>query len=235
MSERSDHPHRLLHRPHTALGSGVALLVLAAVLTAAVGPHPPASAPATTLASIGHTDQATYDLMQHLRFLPLTWLAYGLNVLGGGIVTIPLRAAVVIALSWKRRFLHAVAFASTWLFSELALSLMKVTVHRGRPPDPMVHTSGYSFPSGHSTAGASIGVALVVAAVAPGEHRRRWEWLAAGFAFLMGLSRVYLNAHWLSDAMSGVVVGAGIALVCTGVVSFVAHRRYRTVEAASSD
>ena len=71
---------------------------------------------------------------------------------------------------------------------------------------------GYSFPSGHATAGAATAVALVLAFFPPGPRRRKWEWIAVGFAFLMAMSRVYLHAHWFSDVVAGVLLGSGIAL-----------------------
>ena len=53
----------------------------------------------------------------------------------------------------------------------------------------------------------------------PGSRRRGWEFAAAGFAFVMALSRVYLNAHWFSDVVAGVLVGASVALGTAGLVT----------------
>jgi undecaprenyl-diphosphatase len=36
--------------------------------------------------------------------------------------------------------------------------------------------------------------------------------LAAAFAVVMALSRVYLRAHWLSDALGGAALGAAVAI-----------------------
>jgi len=72
--------------------------------------------------------------------------------------------------------------------------------------------------------GAAIGISLVIAFLPAGHRRRVWEWMAAGFAFLMGLSRVYLNAHWLSDATTGVFLGAGVALTVAAVVALLDRR-----------
>jgi membrane-associated phospholipid phosphatase len=55
-------------------------------------------------------------------------------------------------------------------------------------------------------------VALVLAFFPPGRTRRRWELIALAFSFLMAVSRVYLAAHWFSDVVAGVLLGAGIAI-----------------------
>lgn len=65
-----------------------------------------------------------------------------------------------------------------------------------------------SFPSGHTT------VAFAAAAAVTSESRRWWPhetWLVApamyGGATLVGLSRMYNNAHWASDVALGAAIG----------------------------
>ncbi|MDB4873913.1 MAG: phosphoesterase PA-phosphatase related protein [Gemmatimonadetes bacterium] len=77
--------------------------------------------------------------------------------------------------------------------------------------------SGYqSFPSGHATA------AFAAASVVTSESQRWWPqgiWLVApamyGGATLVGLSRMYNNAHWASDVVVGAAIGtfSGIKVV----------------------
>jgi undecaprenyl-diphosphatase len=72
---------------------------------------------------------------------------------------------------------------------------------------------GTSFPSGHSVAATVTVVAAVIALVPPGRARVAWGAAAAAFSVLMALSRAYLGAHWLSDALAGVLLGASGALL----------------------
>ena len=190
----------------------LALLAALAFIGFAVGRHPPAAAPHTTIGSVGNFDLKVYRWMDDIRNTPLTWLFRFLNVIGSGYVTIPIRAIASIVLAVRRRWRAFGAFVLTWVASEELLSFLKAWFHRGRPPGPLVSTNGYSFPSGHAVAGAAMAVALVLAFFPPGDRRRKWEWIAIGFAFVMAFSRVYLYAHWFSDVVAGVLLGFGIAL-----------------------
>jgi len=48
--------------------------------------------------------------------------------------------------------------------------------------------------------------------------------IAAGFAVMMGVSRVYLRAHWLSDVVAGVALGAAVAIGVAVVMHYVVAR-----------
>lgn len=202
----------MLTNHRRALWYALAMLVACVLALAAVGRHPAGTSPTdTTVPFVGQFDASMYHWMDDIRVAPLTLLFRFLNVAGGGIVTIPLRAVVTAYLTLRRRWRKAAAFALTWIVSEVALTVLKAYFHRARPPQPLVSIDGYSFPSGHAVAGAAVAVGIVLAFFPPGE-RRRWEWLAAGFAFVMAFSRVYLNAHWFSDVVAGVLLGSGIAI-----------------------
>lgn len=64
------------------------------------------------------------------------------------------------------------------------------------------HTeSDKSFPSGHTTAAFAAMVPVFWLG------KKRVSWLALVFAFLMGLSRIYLVVHYPSDVLGGLLVG----------------------------
>jgi membrane-associated phospholipid phosphatase len=164
-------------------------------------------------------DTMIYHGADDIRNAPLTFLAKVLNVLGGGVVTIPLRTVVSIYLAFRRRWTALTGWLLTWFLAELTLTVSKAAFNRPRPPNPLVVTNGASFPSGHAVATAATAVALVLALMAPGPRRRKWEVIAALFAFVMALSRVYLNAHWFSDVVAGTLLGTGIAIASFAIAA----------------
>ena len=216
-----------------AIWWSLALLAGTVFAFVAVGRHLPSEAPATTLPLIGQWDLSVYHWMDDIRNEPLTLLARFLSILGGGIVTIPLRLLVSIWLIARRRWRVLAAWLLTWAAAEIVLSSAKAFYHRGRPTGALVETVGFSFPSGHAVAGAATAVALVLVFLSPGPKRRRWEVAAMIFAFVMAFSRVYLLAHWFSDVVAGVLLGTGIALGAAGLATEVRDIALRRTAASA--
>jgi membrane-associated phospholipid phosphatase len=202
-------------------GRDIAVTAVAVVLTAAVFA---AVADHGVLARIQHLDDAWLRLMISSRSGPVTAVAMFLNVLGLVYITLPVRIAIAGFLALRRRWWHLAAFAAAIAMSEILIGTLKGIYDRARPPGSLVATSGASFPSGHAIAASVTVVAAVIALVPPG--RRRAAWGAAGVAFsvLMALSRAYLGAHWLSDAIAGVLLGTSCALLAALAVGLLQRR-----------
>jgi undecaprenyl-diphosphatase len=136
------------------------------------------------------------------------------------------RLVVAGYLALRRRWWHFAAFVGAMVTSEILISLVKNLYDRPRPPLPLVHTSGASFPSGHAVATSVTAVALVLALLPTGPHRYVLGVAATLFALLMAVSRAYLAAHWLSDAVAGTLLGTSVALWSALVVELVRERRH---------
>ncbi len=203
-AERAE--HALVPSP----GRDITVTVVAVVLTAAVFV---AVAEHGALARIQHLDDAWLRIMISNRSGPVTAFAKFLNVLGLVYVTLPVRIVIAGFLALRRRWWHLTAFALAIAMSEILIGTLKGIYERARPLGSLVTTSGTSFPSGHSIAASVTVVAAVIALVPPGRRRAVWGAAAVVFSILMALSRAYLGAHWLSDAVAGVLLGTSCALV----------------------
>jgi undecaprenyl-diphosphatase len=162
-------------------------------------------------------DDAWLDAMVAIESGPLTFLSKTLDILGGALVTWPLRIILTAYLAVQRRWVALSVWIVTAVVAEASIGLLKEAYARPRPPDALVETSNFAFPSGHALMGAATAVALVVVFVKPGPHRRIWEVRAGVFALVMAMSRTYLRAHWLTDVVAGVLLGAAIAIAVAAV------------------
>jgi len=114
--------------------------------------------------------------------------------------------------------------------------LLKFFFHRARPSfdDPIVSLASFSFPSGH-TSGSTLfyGVlaAYLVCLSAQWSARVAWVVLAVCMVALVGLSRIYLGAHFLSDVLAAAAVsGAWLAVCITGVSTLRRRHAIRKTE-----
>jgi membrane-associated phospholipid phosphatase len=178
------------------------------------------------LSHIQRLDDSWLRLMISARDTPLTVIAKVFNVLGLVYVTLPARIAIAGYLAFRRQWWHLAVFAGAVLLSEVLIGPVKAAYDRARPPASLVATSGASFPSGHSIAASVTVFAAIIALVPAGRRRVAWGLPAAVFALLMGLSRAYLGAHWLSDAIAGLLLGTSCALLAA-VVADRAQRAWR--------
>ena len=133
----------------------------------------------------------------------------------------------------RRRKTLLIAWIAAFAGGGMLEKMLKVLVHRTRP---FFNTSGpdeqsLSFPSGHSMM-CFIGVAMLVYVLTiPGKiggtRRSILIGLAASFVLAVGISRVYLGAHFPSDVVGGFAFGAGWVSICVGVRGIVKHRYHR--------
>lgn len=160
----------------------------------------------------------------------LTRVMWAFTLLGDTIVVFALMVVtIVLLLVWgRRRYALLVGLVvSTGVAAE---TLVKVLVQRPRPPAGLMLVKTpmtYAFPSGHATASVLLYgvVVFVVFLEVPGVRERLLALLAAASVlFMIGLSRVYLGVHWMTDVHAGWALGAAWLALAIGV--FLAWVRY---------
>jgi membrane-associated phospholipid phosphatase len=102
-------------------------------------------------------------------------------------------------------------------------------VGRPRPPPAIWigHFSGAAFPSGHATQSVACYAMLAVILGAGRSARAKTAlWGAAVLiALIVGASRVYLGAHWLTDVLGGYALGTLLVAVIVIVALTLGRRR----------
>ncbi|HEV7957569.1 MAG: phosphoesterase PA-phosphatase [Microbacteriaceae bacterium] len=143
-----------------------------------------------------------------------------MNTIGGGVVgVVVVPIGIVVLLCLLRRFWAALYFAVSSVLSAVLVQLLKGTFARPRPEDMLVAADLGSFPSGHVANAATMAVVLGFIVW------RRWVWVAgAVYTVLMMISRTYLGAHWVSDTIGGLVLGAGVAVIIWAPLAQRLHR-----------
>ncbi len=128
-----------------------------------------------------------------------------------------------LVLWWKRCWFRLLTLVLVVPGGMVLDFLLKILFHRHRPSfaESFLIFYGYSFPSGHTMAATLLyGVLAVFAVIA----LEAWRWRVAAvlgafvMVLLVGFSRVYLGAHYLSDVLGAAAAGlAWLALCLTAV------------------
>lgn len=178
-------------------------------------------------------DRPLLDFAMTIRSPALNLIVVGYTEIAGpiGMPIIAVASLLVLAIhrrSWTPVILIVAAGGGSLLMTIAGKDL----IGRARPPltdavPPYEYSA--SFPSGHTlNAVAVAGVIAYLLILRQKTARARVLTVGAAvfFAITIGLTRVYLGHHWLTDVLAGWILGAAwLALVIT------AHRLYLTVRA----
>jgi undecaprenyl-diphosphatase len=147
----------------------------------------------------------------------------GIALLGGLELTVLLALALFIYL-WREGYRLAAFGAFALLPASLAEVAYKRTIAQPGPPRSLNHPdgpsltmllngggAGWSFPSGHMTRAVLIYglLAFVIQRLGGPGWLRRWAVpLAIAIVLLEAFDRLYLEVHWESDVLGGILLGA---------------------------
>ncbi len=150
-------------------------------------------------------------------WLPET--ARDLTALGG---TPMLVVMAVIAGSWLiliRRPGAALFYTGALIGGSALSNSMKALIGRIRPDElyQAAPVLGHSFPSGHallSTVGWVVLALLLMQTQQSRSARGFIMVMAAAIVLIVGLTRIYLGAHWATDVIAGWALGAAWTALC---------------------
>ena len=144
-----------------------------------------------------------------------------------GVLGVLLPVAVVVGVAVWVRSRSVTAAIAPWLSVVVCgqiVSVVKKSTDIARPPVEfqVAQIRNPSFPSGHAANTTALIVSVVLVAWCAAELSPRTKmWVSIGGAVIvtaMGLTRLVLNVHWLSDVLAGWCIGAAVGLAITGLL-----------------
>jgi undecaprenyl-diphosphatase len=157
----------------------------------------------------------------------------GVSFMGSTLFLSVATVIVAVAVAVRKRWHQLVMLGLVVPGGAILNIAVKNVIHRERPvlEHPIVTLTSYSFPSGH-TSGSMLFYGLM-AIFAMTSTRRRAVHVAAfgagaGIVALVGFSRIYLGAHYLSDVLGAMAAGAAwLALCVTAVDTYFRRAEHR--------
>jgi len=156
-------------------------------------------------------DTSVLHTITLIRSSGLTGLMLFFTYLGNWQVIISLELLLLIIFALYHRRRSPLLFIVALVIGEAASLFFKYMTGRDRPEDALLSLSGStSFPSGHAL--VAVVVYGLIAYLLCYVFREKWQKVlitlgGAVVIFMVGISRVYLGVHWLSDVIGGWLLG----------------------------
>ena len=174
------------------------------------------------------SDRAAFDVAGELTSGAMTDVAKAITALGSGGVTLAVGLVAAVVLAVRRHWAELAVLVAAMVILALAVPVMKEVVDRPRPGEGLVGHSGQAYPSGHAAYSVLYAWLALTAAVLWRPGRTHVSALAVAgvvIAAAVGLSRVYLHVHYLSDVAGGWALGVSAFTACSAVALVVVHLR----------
>jgi membrane protein DedA with SNARE-associated domain/membrane-associated phospholipid phosphatase len=175
-------------------------------------------------------DTDLLDLADRLQTDTLVDVAKIVTGLGALPTVIALVAGTSVLLVARRRYSEALVLVLGLALTYIAVHVTKDAIGRPRPTESLVETAGQAYPSGHAAyAMAWVAIAVVLTRRLRLVTSGVLVFIALGIAAAVGVTRVYLRAHWWSDVAGGWGLGAALfALLGAGalVVEYIRHNEH---------
>jgi len=173
--------------------------------------------------SAGQRVDAWVFLTFNLRWARPHWLDHimlGFTQVGNGLTTLAI--AIILFLASERYLAYELILGTLTLW--LVVELVKFLIHRSRPFIRLAQARivgyrarGRSFPSGHTSQTFFMATLMV-------QHFHASVWLAIllySIALLVGITRMYVGAHYPRDVLAGAILGSAWGLLGVMVDGYV--------------
>lgn len=162
---------------------------------------------------VGAMNEQVTGFMKVATHLGDTWTIVGVSAAVGGY------------LAFRRHWWHVVSLVLAVGAGAGVMMGLKWAFERSRPEEQLAQAAGHSFPSGHSFMAVALYGFLMYLFWRFSKHDAVRIGATILFTFVIlvvGLSRIVLRVHWVSDVAGGFTVGLAW-LVCSAVLTHALH------------
>jgi membrane protein DedA with SNARE-associated domain len=172
-------------------------------------------------------DTELLDLADTLYNAALVDVAKVVSAFGSLAAVLIVVVSTSLLVAAYRRWTEVIVLVVGSCLIYAAVHIAKAAIDRPRPADPLVETSLSSFPSGHAAyATAYIAVAVILMRRVGIVANATLVTVAIVLAAAIGLSRIYLRAHYWSDVAAGWGIGCGIFAALAAIALIVNYVRH---------
>ncbi len=177
-------------------------------------------------------DEMAADLADRLAIDPAIEIAKVVTEIGSLPVVAVLALATAVWAGVHRRGIDAASLViGTWLLF-LVVNLTKAAYDRDRPEGSLVGYSDAAYPSGHTAYAVTLVACAVVLSRGGAGIAVRFAvvTVAAVLVVVVGLTRVYLRVHHLTDVLGGAALGVALWALVGTLALVVGHLRHNGAE-----
>lgn len=167
--------------------------------------------------SVGAVSITANDVIFHffrgIRTEKIDGIMQCISLLGQKQVIVPVALALFGWLLWVKRTRAAFHVLGLVVLAAGSIFTLKHLFQSLRPWGILQSPETFSMPSGHTTLSATIYMGIACLLVS-GRTKRRWliYMPAVIIVALIGISRLYLGAHWLTDVLAGWLLSTALII-----------------------
>ena len=161
-------------------------------------------------------DDIIHNTILHMHSEITTKIMHGITFLGSTPFMVALAIFLFVIFLWKRKKIYAYSTVGILIVSTILNNIIKIIIRRNRPSYMTVIENSFSYPSGHMMASTTLYgflVYLIISSHIPKKYKAIYSGVLILLILLIGISRIYLGAHFFSDILGGALLSSSLVVL----------------------